>query len=266
MKTPVIRCSSIDRYLTCGHSLFLPQEVTETKYSTSGVSEHEKAERFLKETNTVKKKLIWNSLSSNTQSYCKYATKLSLRYDLKLEQHYECEFEFFTLSGHPDLWYHNTDFEYVEVVDLKSGYQPVSLLGNQFKGYAYLVNQHLKVDKIKITVIQDNQVNSINFQKKDIDHLISLLDESVKLKTLKASDECQFCPSKIHCVEMRPNYFTDDICEITKLVENKKYLKATLDDVEKKLLVERPEMFKIIPWGRGHRVKFIGGCENVNFK
>jgi len=259
-----IRCSSIERVLNCAHSLFLPVEKSDNFYSEEGNKEHQIAFEFLVEGDKDKKKVLWDKMNPNTQLYCKYVNSLIKKgYKVHLEKTYKRQFSNFILQGTPDCWYGENDL--IEIVDLKNGYQEIEPFSNQLKGYALLVNTlepfFKKLMSIKLTIIQHEEIKSVEFLETGLIDLIYLLDESIVTHRFETSRHCNFCPSKIHCLKMTEPIDKND--KIIERVKNKSYIKKMLDESEQKLYDERPEWFREKKWGKGNRRIFIGDSNDI---
>jgi hypothetical protein len=104
----------------------------------------------------------------------------------------------------------------LEIVDLKTGYNPVEPKGNpQLYSYALLaISQHdlwAKVDRIRMTIIQPRvyaEPQTVVISSRELDHFQHLVVQSIKdiengSTTLVAGAHCKYCPAKGRCPELR---------------------------------------------------------------
>jgi hypothetical protein len=104
----------------------------------------------------------------------------------------------------------------LEIVDLKTGYNPVEPKGNpQLYSYALLaISQHDlwdKVDRIRMTIIQPRvyaEPQTVVISSRELDHFQHLVVQSIKdiengSTTLVAGAHCKYCPAKGRCPELR---------------------------------------------------------------
>lgn len=256
-----IRCSSLDRILNCGHSAYLPVEKSETVYAQAGTDQHILAHEFLTTTEVRLKRKVWDKMNKNTQLYVKYVHNIIAQgSQVHIEKYLIKEIRpGFYLHGTPDIWYCNNGK--IEIVDLKNGFQEVLPLSNQLKGYAYLalmecLEEAKKVYEIKLTIVQNEKIESLEFLCCAFDELIPRIIEAVNSHSFETGEHCNFCPSKIHCIKMTDMIDYED--KIVERVVNKSHLKKTLDMSEAKLYNERPEWFIEKKWGKGTRRVFVG--------
>jgi len=224
---PTIRCSSLDRILNCAHSLRLPKHDFESTYATKGTEQHNLAEDYLKGRDV-------KTLDLNTKMYVEYVK------DYNIEEQLEHDFKTFVLTGKPDAWHtsHNT----LEIVDLKSGHMLVEPTSNQLKGYAALVLQKEDAKNIKLTIIQDCEIKTFEFESDGfVKGFINEINKSLENHTFETGDHCNFCPSKPHCLRMYTMLKDDN--DVINIIRNKSILTKTMEEMEKVLLRESPELF-----------------------
>lgn len=256
MKKPFIRCSSLERVLKCGHSVFLPSEKLTSKYSEDGENQHQIAYNFLSSDDKKIKQLNWDKMNENTKTYCRYIHNIQKTTSVVLEKHYQKEYRNFILSGHPDCWYMGDDM--IEIIDLKNGYQDISILNNQLKGYALLVKDQKSVTKFKLTIIQKSSIECLCLYSEEIENIIPEIEKALFERNITPCGVCQFCPSKIHCIAMRVDYKTQNHDEMIYIVKNKTHIISSIKHIETVLESKIPDSFKEVKWGKGTRKIFIG--------
>ena len=215
-----IRCSSLDRVMSCAHSLRLPIIVAEEPgYATEGTNKHERAKNAIEAGTTTG--------DSDLDRYIYYVKSYNI----------ETSHQSVILLGDTEYLLRGTCDAYgidpirggiLEVVDLKTGYKEVSPFCAQLKGYAYLIikNKNPDVTHIKLTIFQDGCANSIVVTKEGFcEDFEARLAESVATVSYESGKHCTYCPSKAHCLKMltlgkvtaeEKFKFTDSLLDLVK--------------------------------------------------
>jgi hypothetical protein len=254
MRMVKVRCSSLDRVLKCTHSLKLPVErygveaskeiidmirndslhIDDNQHASQGTAQHILAELY------INGKVEIDRLNPNTQVYARYVSN-----GYTLENSMCLDFDGFTLLGTPDAYKIISD-DTIEIVDLKNGFQEVSIFSNQFKGYGVLLlNKYPKVSKVKITIVQNCRKTSQTFKRREIEGLVDVVQKKLKENVWEEGPHCQFCPSVIHCLKKSEKLTKINAKSMLENLKNESDIVKYLKESKKYLLKHRPEWFNI---------------------
>ncbi len=235
-----IRCSELERFLSCAHSFRLPRsKEEETKYATDGTAKHLLAVALLGAADgTV-------SVDADINSYVEYARGYTA------ESFHSYTTNDYTLTGTCDAY--NINGDVLDVVDLKTGFQEVSPYCAQLKGYAYLllsgdlIQSGLK--HLKLTIFQHGCANSVMVPVEGFcEEFERRLLEAIKYSPYIAGDHCTYCPSKIYCLKMRSLGECDGDVKLADdllaLVRYKSTLEKLTIDAKQHCLKHRKDAFR----------------------
>jgi len=226
---PTIRCSELDRILSCPGSMVLSRLVKPRESGPEaemGTSVHWLAHDRIKRELGAAGKIGERPQNMKAAHHSEWIADFYFRHvketvpadwSLEMEASLDYEFEKFILTGHPDDIAMNVDATEAIGFDLKAGYIAVDVaeLNSQVLGYAtllhlayptlqkityYIVQPRADEDmgeqRISVVVI-DNVPQAIAFLEKQINDAISRKHE---LET--GVVQCKYCPAYLQCPAM----------------------------------------------------------------
>lgn len=247
MTKQIIRCSNLDRIINCSHSLLLPVEENDSNFAKLGREQHNLAAKYLN--NELLDYKNDSSLDKNTITYIEYVLRLEGERFIEVQK--QINLVYFILKGKADAVALKDNF--IEVVDLKSGFADVLPLSNQLKGYGLIWGlQHFSAYDffkenicIRLTIVQNNQIKSITLSFKDVIKLERLIMDSINKHTYSVGAHCQYCPSKIHCKKLVNSVTLErgNTEKTIKMVRNKSLIEKMLNEQKDYLLKNKPKWF-----------------------